>query len=121
MESFERKLEEAQKNLNIPAKDFIPVIYQDEVDYAAQLISFVPMIAIGGKSYFLISPLRTIFQTEIEHLLIMCVHSLWPSRTHVLHDEEGRKHAEQYGRRQRRPRGHLQNREKQRQESEQGN
>ena len=54
VESFERKLEEAQKNLNIPSKDFIPVIYQDEVDYAAQLISFVPMIAIGGKGESLI-------------------------------------------------------------------
>lgn len=50
MEAFERKLEEAQKSLNIPSKDFIPVTFLDETDWAAELISSIPMIAIAGKA-----------------------------------------------------------------------
>jgi AFG3 family protein len=52
VESFERRLEEAQKALNIPSKDFIPVTYHDEIDWAAELISSIPMIAIAGTSIF---------------------------------------------------------------------
>lgn len=50
VEAFERKLEEAQKSLNIPSKDFIPVTFLDETDWAAELISSIPMIAIAGKA-----------------------------------------------------------------------
>ena len=40
VESFERKLDEAQKNLELPLEKRIPVYYVDEIDWADQLIKY---------------------------------------------------------------------------------
>lgn len=37
VETFERKLEEAQKNLGISPKDFIPVVYVNETSWSQEL------------------------------------------------------------------------------------
>lgn len=49
IESFERKLEDKQKSLNIPSRDFIPILYQDETDYAAELLRYIPFVVLFGR------------------------------------------------------------------------
>lgn len=52
MESFERKLEEAQKALNIDPRDYVPVLYIDETDHAKELLRILPVMAfIGSKAH----------------------------------------------------------------------
>ena len=48
MESFERKLEEAQKALNIDPRDYVPVLYIDETDHAKELLRILPVMAFIG-------------------------------------------------------------------------
>jgi AFG3 family protein len=38
VESFERKLEDAQKALNISPRDYIPVLYVDETEWSHELL-----------------------------------------------------------------------------------
>ena len=49
MESFERKLEEAQKALNIDPRDYVPVLYIDETDHARELLRILPAMALLGR------------------------------------------------------------------------
>ena len=51
IEAFERKLEETQKGLNIPSRDFVPILYQEEADYAALLLSTLPILVLGGTQF----------------------------------------------------------------------
>ena len=46
VEAFERRLDEAQKELGIPSKDRIPVAYTQEVSYAGILTSLLPLILV---------------------------------------------------------------------------
>lgn len=48
VESFERKLEEAQKNLGISQRDFIPVIYANDTDWAKEVMSLAPTLIFVG-------------------------------------------------------------------------
>merc|ERR1711871_654380 len=48
VESFERKLEDAQKNLGISPRDFIPVIYANETDWAKEAMSLAPTLIFVG-------------------------------------------------------------------------
>lgn len=48
VESFERKLEEAQKNLGISPRDFIPVIYANDTDWAKEAMSLAPTLIFVG-------------------------------------------------------------------------
>jgi AFG3 family protein len=48
VESFERKLEEAQRSLSIHPRDYIPVLYVDETDWTHELLRFVPTLALIG-------------------------------------------------------------------------
>lgn len=48
MDSFERKLEEAQRNLGIPPRDFIPVVYVNETPWTQEILKFLPTIAVIG-------------------------------------------------------------------------
>ena len=48
VESFERKLEEAQKNLGISPRDFIPVVYADDADWAKEAMSLAPTLIFVG-------------------------------------------------------------------------
>lgn len=48
IESFERKLEAAQRELNIPSHDFVPVQYTSETNIASELLKFLPTLALLG-------------------------------------------------------------------------
>lgn len=48
VEAFERKLEEAQKELSIPSSERIPVAYKEEVSWASTLLSFGPTLLLIG-------------------------------------------------------------------------
>mmetsp|Transcript_18658 Transcript_18658/g.17987 ORF Transcript_18658/g.17987 Transcript_18658/m.17987 type:complete len:821 (+) Transcript_18658:210-2672(+) len=52
IESFERKLEDAQKALNIPAREYIPVFYVNETSMTKEVMNYLPVIAILGIGYF---------------------------------------------------------------------
>jgi len=51
VESFERKLEAAQKELGISSRDFVPVQYVQETSWASQLGTLAPTVLLIG-AYF---------------------------------------------------------------------
>ena len=53
VEAFERKIDDAQKELDIPSSERIPVAYRDEMSWAGPLLSFGPTIALIVGIYFL--------------------------------------------------------------------
>jgi len=53
VDAFERKLEEAQNQLNIPSHERIPVAYHDEVSPFQAILSFAPTILMVGFLYWL--------------------------------------------------------------------
>ncbi|KAG7099073.1 hypothetical protein E1B28_000948 [Marasmius oreades] len=53
VEAFERKLDEAQKELGIPSHERIPVAYTDEVSAFRVLLEFAPTVAVIGFLYWL--------------------------------------------------------------------
>lgn len=55
VESFERQLEEAQKELGIRSHDYIPVQYSNEVNWTSEILKFLPTLLIIG---FLFMSLR---------------------------------------------------------------
>ena len=52
VESFERKLEEAQKALNIAPRDYVPVLYVDETGFMNEPAKLIPVIALIGRNSF---------------------------------------------------------------------
>ena len=53
VEAFERRVDDAQKELNIPSSERIPVAYANEIPLATTLLSFGPTILfIGAIFYF---------------------------------------------------------------------
>lgn len=48
VEAFERRLDEAQKELDIPSKERIPVAYANEVSYSGILTSILPLLIVIG-------------------------------------------------------------------------
>lgn len=54
VESFERKLEDAQRALGIAPRDFIPVVYVQETSWAQEIFRFLPtVLLIGAMMYAL--------------------------------------------------------------------
>lgn len=53
VEAFERKLDEAQRELGIPSSERVPVSYHDEVSIARTLFSFAPTILFLGGMIWL--------------------------------------------------------------------
>lgn len=53
VEAFERKLDEAQKELGIPSSERIPVAYTDEISWLATLVSFGPTLLLIGSVFWL--------------------------------------------------------------------
>jgi hypothetical protein len=53
VEAFERKLDEAQRELEIPTNERIPVSYSDEVSWGPTLLSFGPTLLLIGGIFFL--------------------------------------------------------------------
>ncbi len=53
VESFERKLEETQRELGIAPRNFVPVQYANETNWKSELISLLPsMLMLGTLFYF---------------------------------------------------------------------
>nr|CCA13943.1 predicted protein putative [Albugo laibachii Nc14] len=48
VESFERQLEQAQREIGIASHDFIPVQYTSEVNFLMEIFKFVPTIVLVG-------------------------------------------------------------------------
>ncbi|GAA99722.1 uncharacterized protein L969DRAFT_89575 [Mixia osmundae IAM 14324] len=53
VEAFERKLEDAQRELGIPSHERIPVSYKDVVGIGSTLLSFAPTLMIVGLLYWM--------------------------------------------------------------------
>lgn len=52
VDSFERKLDDAQRAMGINPKDFIPVIYTTETNLTAEFMKFIPtLLLLGGMVY----------------------------------------------------------------------
>ncbi|KAL8903765.1 MAG: hypothetical protein Q9207_003725 [Kuettlingeria erythrocarpa] len=53
VEAFERKLDDAQKELGIPQADRIPVAYTDQVSWLSTLYQYTPLLLLLGLPYLL--------------------------------------------------------------------
>ncbi|GBF66752.1 mitochondrial respiratory chain complexes assembly protein [Trichophyton mentagrophytes] len=53
VEAFERRLDDAHRELNIPSSERIPVAYADEVPWLATLLSFGPTLLLIGSFFWL--------------------------------------------------------------------
>ncbi|KAI8384570.1 peptidase family M41-domain-containing protein [Radiomyces spectabilis] len=53
IESFERKLEEAQNELGIPSNERIPVAYRDEISIFQTALHFAPTLLLIGVLYYI--------------------------------------------------------------------
>ncbi|KAI5804570.1 peptidase family M41-domain-containing protein [Geopyxis carbonaria] len=53
VDAFERRLEDAQQELDIPSHERIPVAYKDEISWTGTLISFAPTLLVIGSIIFL--------------------------------------------------------------------
>ncbi len=53
VESFEKKLEDAQKSLGIESRDYIPVMYVEESNLLSEFIGFLPNLILIG-AYFML-------------------------------------------------------------------
>lgn len=53
VEAFERKLDEAQRELGIPSHERIPVAYHDEVSAFSYLLNFGPTLLFAGVLFYL--------------------------------------------------------------------
>jgi AFG3 family protein len=53
VESFERKLEDAQRQLGISPRDFIPVVYVNETSLLSEAGRFLPTVLLIGAMIFL--------------------------------------------------------------------
>jgi AFG3 family protein len=52
VESFEKKLENAQKSLNIAPKDYVPVMYVNETNWINEASRFLPTVLLIGAYFF---------------------------------------------------------------------
>ena len=53
VEAFERRLDEAQRELDIPANERIPVAYHEEISTAQTLLHFAPTLLIAGLLFWM--------------------------------------------------------------------
>ncbi|KAA6407120.1 MAG: AFG3 family [Lasallia pustulata] len=53
VEAFERRLDDAQQELNIPSSEQIPVAYTDEISWLGTLFSFGPTLLLIGSVFWL--------------------------------------------------------------------
>lgn len=53
VEAFERRLDEAQRELRIPSSERIPVAYTDEISWFTTLVSFGPTLLLIGSVFWL--------------------------------------------------------------------
>lgn len=53
VEAFERKLEEAQRELEIPSSERIPVAFTEEISTVSTLLHFAPTLLIAGLIFYM--------------------------------------------------------------------
>ena len=53
VEAFERKLDDAQRELGIPTSERIPVAYHEEISTASTLLHFAPTILLAGLLFYM--------------------------------------------------------------------
>ncbi len=53
VEAFERRLDDAQRELSIPSSERIPVAYTDEISWVSTLLSFGPTLLLIGSVFWL--------------------------------------------------------------------
>lgn len=53
VESFERKLEQVQREMGLHPRDFIPVQYVNETNWAVELVRFLPTALLIGGWWFM--------------------------------------------------------------------
>ncbi|CAO3691583.1 unnamed protein product [Umbelopsis ramanniana] len=53
IDSFERRLEEAQRELQIPSSERIPVAFHDEISLGSTLLHFAPTLLLVGVLYYM--------------------------------------------------------------------
>lgn len=53
IEAFERRLDDAQKELGIPSSELIPVAYKDEISWTGTVLSFAPTLLVIGSIFWL--------------------------------------------------------------------
>ncbi|KAL7271180.1 AAA ATPase afg3 [Rhizina undulata] len=53
VEAFERRLDEAQKELGIPSSERIPVAYTEEISWGGTILSFAPTLLVIGAIFWL--------------------------------------------------------------------
>ncbi|ORX98636.1 ATP-dependent metallopeptidase Hfl [Basidiobolus meristosporus CBS 931.73] len=53
IDSFEKKLDDAQKELGIPSNERIPVAYHDEVNVLGTVLHFAPTLLLIGMIYYM--------------------------------------------------------------------
>ncbi|CAG8438955.1 8339_t:CDS:1 [Ambispora gerdemannii] len=53
VEAFERKLEDAQRELGIPSTERIPVAYHDEINIMNTLLHFAPTLLLAGALFWI--------------------------------------------------------------------
>lgn len=53
VESFERKLEQVQREMGLAPRDFIPVQYVNETNWAVELVRFLPTALLIGGWWFM--------------------------------------------------------------------
>ncbi|EPQ31104.1 uncharacterized protein PFL1_01293 [Pseudozyma flocculosa PF-1] len=53
VEAFERKLDDAQRELEIPASERIPVAYHEEISTGSTLLHFAPTLLIAGLLFWM--------------------------------------------------------------------
>ncbi|KDQ12937.1 hypothetical protein BOTBODRAFT_112270 [Botryobasidium botryosum FD-172 SS1] len=53
VEAFERKLEDAQRDLGIPSNERIPVAYHEEISAVSTLLHFAPTLLLAGLLFYM--------------------------------------------------------------------
>ena len=53
VEAFERKLDDAQKDLGIPMAERVPVAYHDEIPFLQTLLHFAPTLLLAGLLFYI--------------------------------------------------------------------
>lgn len=53
VDAFERQIEAAQKDLDIPTNEFVPILYRDEINVLSILLNFAPTLMVVGMLVWL--------------------------------------------------------------------
>lgn len=53
VEAFERKMDDAQKDLGIPMSERVPVAYTDEIPFLQTLLHFAPTLLLAGLLFYI--------------------------------------------------------------------